>query len=124
MQGHHSALFDEKEHQSVVFAVHTIDRHSVQVTLKVVRAVTLALYAHFIWPHRSHFVDHALASRVSDCAIQEGPMAGAALGSQAETLHRADQILHDSLEIRLWRKLSLLCGFKFVARANLNYGRD
>ena len=94
VKGHASAFFDEKENETVVFGVETVNRHSVQVTSEVVRTLSFGVDAHFIWSHSRHIFDQGGTARISDCPVQEGSMAGAVLSFEAQFFYGVDQFLH------------------------------
>ena len=83
VQGHPGALLDEEEHEAVVFGIETVDRHTIKVALKVVRAIAAALDTHAFGRHGVHSLHHVLTGRVGNRAIEEGAMAWAMLGLQA-----------------------------------------
>ena len=93
VQRHLGALFDEKEHQTVVFTVH-VDCHPVQVALEVVGALAQALDAHVVRLDSVHLVHQPLAVGVHHGSVEEGAMAGAMLGCEAQLFNLVDQLLH------------------------------
>ena len=69
VERHPRALFYKEEDKPVILTVKTVNCHSIQIALEVVRAVTFAIDAHFLRGHRLHTVDHVLAAWVRYGAI-------------------------------------------------------
>lgn len=93
MQGHASPLLDEEKDEAVVLIIH-VDGDTIQISFEVVGALALTVHSHLFGGDCLHAVDHGLAGRVDDGAVEVGAMAGAPLRRQAQVLDLSDKLLH------------------------------